>query len=137
LGATLGKAGTAGSSPDRDLRNYGVVVGVDLLEHVDRAGAGRISLWFEEGVALRFGLKKAPLDPALKKANRCVIKPPWKLVLNAFNKLNPTDAQIAAIRERADRKLFDAVTKELIIDVCGVRRKVAEDLCQRLQRNTR
>jgi hypothetical protein len=95
------------------------------------------TLWFEEGVAIRFGLKHAPLSAAKRRANRAVIKPPWKLVQNAFAKLDPTDAQIAAIRERADRRLFDTVTKELIIEVCGARPKLALELCQRLSPNTR
>jgi hypothetical protein len=65
------------------------------------------------------------------------MRPPWKLVLNAFNKLNPTDGHIKTIRERADRKLFDTVTKELIMEICGAKPVLADRLCQRLSSSTR
>ena len=36
------------------------------------------TLWFEEGVALRFGLDHAPLSSVQKRGNRQAIRPPWK-----------------------------------------------------------
>lgn len=95
------------------------------------------TLWFEEGVALRFGLKHAPVASHMKKKYREALKPPWKLVNNAFNRLNATDGQIRMIRERADRGLFDTVTKELIIENCDAKPALAEQLCQRLPAYTR
>jgi hypothetical protein len=102
------------------------------------APVGRMdTLWFEEGVALRFSLKHAPIPRVQRKRFRRAIGPPWRLVLDAFDELNPTDSQIKAIRERAYRNLFDTVTKELIIETCGVTPKLADRLCQRLSSNTR
>jgi hypothetical protein len=93
--------------------------------------------WFEEGVALRFSLTHAPLTAAQKRCNRGALGHPWNLVLHAFERLNPSDDQIKAIRERADFKSLDTVKEDLIIQICGADPRLARKLCRRLPGDSR
>jgi len=95
------------------------------------------TLWFEEGVALRFALKHTPISPKRLKANRAALQSPWKDVYRAFTAFNPSDAQIREIRNRAPEKLLDNVTAKIVTDVCKVRYKVCAPLFQRLSATDR
>jgi hypothetical protein len=95
------------------------------------------TLWFEEGVALRFGLKHSPIAVSQRREYREAMKPPWSQVFRSFTKLKPADSAIKIIRDRAQNKLFDSVTKDLIVRACGVRPNLAEELCQRLPKDSR
>jgi hypothetical protein len=96
------------------------------------------TLWFEEGVALRFGLKHAPISRVQRRAFRKAVRTPWKKVLDAFTKLNPSDMQVMEIRRLAPRQQFDTITSDLIVDVMGPRAAMlATKLCQRLHATTR
>jgi hypothetical protein len=96
------------------------------------------TLWFEEGVALRFALKHTPVSRPQRRAFKAAVRPPWRDVLNAFTKLNPTDVQIMEIRKRAPRQQFDTVTADLITEVMGPGiARLATQLCQRLHATNR
>jgi hypothetical protein len=95
------------------------------------------TLWFEEGVALRFARTHTPISPKQLANNRREMALPWKEVYKAFNVLNPSDDQIRAIRELAPNRLLDDVKPEMVRKVCKVRFKVYEALFQRLPVNTR
>jgi hypothetical protein len=90
------------------------------------------TLWFEEGVALHFALKNAPLTSKQRKANREAMASPWREVYEAFKVLNPSNEQIRAIRELAPGRLLDNVTPEMVKEVCKVRFKCYELLFHRL-----
>lgn len=95
------------------------------------------TLYFEEGLALRFGLKRSPIAVPQRKAYRDAIRPPWSQAYQAFTKLNPSDEMVRKIRESAEAKTFDNVTEEVIMQVCRLRENLARDLCKRLPKSTR
>jgi hypothetical protein len=95
------------------------------------------TLWFEEGVALRFGLKHTPVLPKQLIDNRKALSSPWKDVYKAFKILNPSEAQIREIRERAPGRLLDNVDADIVTNVCNIRYKFCAPLFQRLSPNSR
>jgi hypothetical protein len=95
------------------------------------------TLWFEEGVAIRFCQKQAPVERRYLIESRKHMKKPWATVRDKFAQLNPTDAQIRTARERATGKFFDNITEEIIVEECGAKKNLAADLCRRLPKDSR
>jgi hypothetical protein len=95
------------------------------------------TLWFEEGVAIRFCQRKAPVERRYLVESSKHMKRPWSTVRDKFAQLNPTDAQIRAARERAEGRFFDNITEELIVEECDARKNLAADLCRRLPKDSR
>jgi len=95
------------------------------------------TLWFEEGLATNFALRHSPLNSVQRPAFMKALRSPWKEVWIAFNELDAPDEKIALIHERAERRLFDSIKAELIVEIFGAPPHLAEQLCQRLSATVR
>ena len=95
------------------------------------------TLWFEEGIALRFALTHSPLTPIQKMNNRKALREPWNLCCTLLIGLILQTSQIKEIRNLSCNGLFDTVTAELMIKICDAKPKFAHKLCQRLPSNRR
>lgn len=95
------------------------------------------TLWFEEGLATNFALRHSPLNSVQRAANIKALRSPWKEVWSAFRKLNASDEKIALIHQKAKDRLFDAINKDLIIEIFGANPSLAEQLCERLSPTVR
>lgn len=95
------------------------------------------TLWFEEGVAIRFCQKKTPVDRRYLVESRKHMTAPWSTVYKKFMQLNPTSAEIRATREIAQGRFFDNITEDIIIQQCGAKGNLATALCKRLPKDSR